>query len=143
MTRDTARMATSTDREVCSLVNELSQTINRHVRRAAEKLDLTETQAVALRELTEPTTLRALAKRMCCEASNITFVADRLEAMGLLERKPHPTDRRSKELHLTAKGTSIRRELLKHLNADSPLQSLDQNAQGELRDLLLRATSHS
>jgi MarR family transcriptional regulator, organic hydroperoxide resistance regulator len=141
MTRDAARGASFTDRELCSLVNELSQAINRHVRRAAEKLGLTETQAVALRELAEPTTLRVLAKRMCCEASNITFVADRLEAMGLLDRRPHPTDRRAKELHLTADGVAVRKKLLRHLSADSPLQGLDEDARGELRELLLQATA--
>jgi DNA-binding MarR family transcriptional regulator len=129
-------------REVCGLVNELSQSMNRHVRRVAETLGLTESQAVAMRELSSPTTLGGLSKLMCCEASNATFVADKLEETGLLERRPHPTDRRAKQLHLTAEGVALRKKLLKQLNVNSPIQRLDEEEQGLLRDLLLRATAH-
>jgi DNA-binding MarR family transcriptional regulator len=127
------------DGEVCGLVTALSQAIDRHTRRVAEQLGLTAAQAIALRELPEPRTLRALADRMHCEASNATFVADRLEAMGLLERRPHPTDRRAKLLHLTPEGASVRKQVIKHLNIDSPLGHLNAEEQLVLRDLLTRA----
>jgi DNA-binding MarR family transcriptional regulator len=129
------------EREVCGLVNELSHALDRHVRSVAANFGLTEAQAVALRELTGPTTLGELSKRMCCEASNATFVADRLEGLGLLERRPHATDRRVKELHLTAEGRALRKRLVKRLTVDSPMQGLDKEQQDLLRDLLLRATT--
>ncbi|GAB2715102.1 MarR family winged helix-turn-helix transcriptional regulator [Streptomyces bullii] len=128
------------DSDVCSLVNALAQAIDRHTRQVSDKLGLTSAQAVALRELPEPRTLRELAQRMHCEASNATFVADRLEAMGLLERRPHPTDRRAKLLHLTPEGAALRKEVIRHLRIDSPIGRLTEEEQVNLRDLLARAT---
>ena len=40
--------------------------------------------------------MRALAKRLDYDASNLTNVVDRLEARGLLQRMPAPADRRVK-----------------------------------------------
>lgn len=134
------RPAGLSDGEVCGLVNALAQAIDRHTRRVAEQLGLTAAQAIALRELPEPRTLRALSERMHCEASNATFVADRLEAMGLLERRPHPVDRRAKLLHLTPEGAALRKQVVKQLRLDSPLSQLNEEEQLVLRDLLERAT---
>jgi MarR family transcriptional regulator, organic hydroperoxide resistance regulator len=64
-----------------------------------------------------------------------------LEGLGLLERRPHSTDRRVKELHLTAVGRALRKRLLNRLTVDSPMQGLDKEQQDVLRDLLLRATT--
>ncbi|WP_027346164.1 MarR family winged helix-turn-helix transcriptional regulator [Hamadaea tsunoensis] len=133
------RSTALSDSAVCGLVNALSQSIERHVRRVAEQFGLTAPQAVALRELPEPCTLRTLAERMHCEASNATFVADRLEEMGLLERRPHPTDRRAKLLHLTPAGAAMRRKVVRQLGIDSPLARLDDDQQEQLKDLLVRA----
>lgn len=133
------RTTALSDSAVCGLVNALSQSIERHVRRVAEQFGLTAPQAVALRELPEPCTLRTLAERMHCEASNATFVADRLEEMGLLERRPHPTDRRAKLLHLTPAGAAMRRKVVRQLGIDSPLARLDDEQQEQLKDLLVRA----
>ena len=41
-------------------------------------------------------TMSAVAERMQCDNSNVTGVADRLEALGLAERVPAPHDRRSR-----------------------------------------------
>jgi DNA-binding MarR family transcriptional regulator len=38
-------------------------------------------------------------------------VADRLEELGLIEREPHPTDRRVKNLVLTAKGKRFKKSI--------------------------------
>lgn len=127
------------DSAVCGLVTALSQSIERHTRRVADQFGLTAAQAVALRELPVPCTLRSLAERMHCEASNATFVADRLEEMGLLERRPHPTDRRSKLLHLTPEGAAMRRKVVRQLGVNSPLGRLNEDEQDALRELLVRA----
>src|SRR6476620_11032909 len=96
------------EREVCGLVNGLAQQIADHVRDRAVTLGLTAAQATALREMTGPMTMRELAERMSCEPSNATFVIDKLEKQGLVERHPHPTDRRAKRLVLTDAGTALR-----------------------------------
>ncbi|MEU5864561.1 MULTISPECIES: MarR family winged helix-turn-helix transcriptional regulator [unclassified Nonomuraea] len=127
------------DRELCGLINGLAKQIEAHVRTRAATLGLTASQGVAMRELTGPMTLRELAERMSCEPSNATFVADRLEEQGYLERHPHPGNRRAKHLVLTPAGTELRERLLELLSSDSPLAPLSSEEQGALQRLLVRA----
>lgn len=134
-----AEQQTTAERELCGLVNGLAHQIAEHVRERAVRLGLTAAQATALRELTGPMTMRDLADRMSCEPSNATFVVDKLEAQGLIERRPHPTDRRAKQLVLTAKGGKLRERLLELLVEDSPLAGLSPKQQGALHALLERA----
>jgi MarR family transcriptional regulator, organic hydroperoxide resistance regulator len=129
------------ERELCGLVNGLATQISAHVRERATKLGLTAAQATALRELTGPMTMSELAERMSCEPSNATVVVDKLERQGLLERHPHPSDRRAKQLFLTTEGTQLRERLLELLTAESPLAGLTAQEQGILHDLLERAVS--
>ncbi|MFJ9041114.1 MarR family winged helix-turn-helix transcriptional regulator [Streptomyces sp. NPDC102406] len=110
-----------------------------HVRARAVALGLTPAQATALREMTGPMTMRELAERMSCEPSNATFVIDKLEKLGLAERRAHPTDRRAKHLVLTPQGTALRARLLELLAQESPLAELDPGQQRALHDLLERA----
>lgn len=129
------------DRQLCGLVNGLAKQIEAHLRVRAATLGLTASQGVALRELSRPMTLRELAERMSCEPSNATFVADRLEEQGYLERHPHPTSRRAKQLVLTAKGAEQRERLLTLLSEDSPLAPLSSEEQDLLQRLLSRAVT--
>jgi len=130
------------ERELCGLVNGLAHRIADHVRRRAVTLDLTAAQATALRELTGPMTMRELAERMSCEPSNATFVVDRLEKRGLVERHAHATDRRVKQLILTAEGGALRERLLGLLAQDSPLAALTPEQQRALQDLLKQTAAH-
>src|SRR4051812_37601642 len=124
------------EREICGLVGELARRIDDHVRRRVVELELTGPQAVALRELTGSMTMRELALRMACEPSNVTYVADRLEKQGIIERQAHPHDRRAKRLALTTHGTALREQLIKILSQDSPLDGLSHEEQKTLHDLL-------
>ncbi|MEI5101217.1 MarR family transcriptional regulator [Streptomyces sp. PmtG] len=136
---EAAESPTAADWRVCGLVNALARRIEAHVREHAATVGLTAPQAVALRELTAPMTLRELAERMSCEPSNATFVSDRLEEQGLVERRPHPSDRRAKQLILTPQGTDLRERLLALLSERSPLGPLSDQEQDTLQELLLRA----
>ncbi|WP_406675023.1 MarR family transcriptional regulator [Nonomuraea sp. N2-4H] len=127
------------ERELCGLVNGLAQQIADHVRRRATTLGLTAAQATALREMTGPMTMRELAERMSCEPSNATFIVDKLEKQGLIERRPHPTDRRAKHLVLTPEGNALRERLLQLLVEDSPLAALTPEQQRTLHHLLEQA----
>ncbi|GAB2871238.1 MarR family winged helix-turn-helix transcriptional regulator [Streptomyces mayteni] len=127
------------DRQLCGLVTGMAQQIAEHLRLRAGRLGLTAPQAVALRELSGPMTVSELAERMTCEPSNATFVVDKLEGRGLLERRPHPTDRRAKWLVLTANGTGLRERLLELLAEDSPLGGLSREEKAVLQGLLQRA----
>lgn len=130
------------ERELCGLVNGLAHQIGEHVRERAAKLGLTAAQATALRELTGPMTITDLAERMSCEPSNATYVIDKLENLGLLERRSHPTDRRAKQLVLTTEGAELRERLLELLSQESPMAGLTHQEQSVLRDLLHRAVTH-
>ncbi|WP_116102599.1 MarR family winged helix-turn-helix transcriptional regulator [Amycolatopsis thermalba] len=124
------------DRDVCKLVHEFARRLDVQVRRVGEEVGLTPAQVVALRELSEPITARELASRMSCEASNATFVIDRLEDQGLVGLRHHPTDRRAKEIVLTDAGVQARSGVLERLNRTSPLVSLDRDRQESLVELL-------
>src|SRR3954469_10738137 len=117
------------EREVCGLVNGLAQQIADHVHRRAVTLGLTAAQATALREMTGPMTMGELAEPRSCEPSNPTFVVDKLEKRGLVERHAHPIDRRAKLLVLTAEGAELREQLLERLGQDSPLAALTDRRQ--------------
>lgn len=130
------------DRDVCKLVHQFAQGLDIHVRRVADQLGLTATQVVALRELTDPITARELAARMFCEPSNVTFVLDRLEQQGLIQRQPHPTDRRAKQIVLTAAGRHRRADVLQRLRTHSPLDPLTTAQQRSLRELLQALVAH-
>jgi len=129
------------ERALCGLVNGLARQIGEHVRERAATLGLTAAQATALRELTGPMTMRELAERMSCEPSNATFVVDKLENLGLLERHPHPTDRRARHLVLTAAGAGLRSRLIALLVQESPVGALTAEQQNTLHALLLRAVT--
>ena len=49
-------------------------------------------------------TLGELSRRMMVSNGNVTGLAERLVAQGLLERRPSPTDRRAQFVNLTAEG---------------------------------------
>lgn len=132
----TRGMAEQMDRDVCKLVHKFAQRLDVHVRHIADEVGMTATQVVALRELSEPITARELANRMACEASNATFVLDRLERQGLIERRPHPTDRRAKQIVLTPDGERVRADVVERLSTHSPLAPLTPVQQDSLRDLL-------
>lgn len=130
------------EREICGLVNGLAQQIAAHLRERALTLGLTTAQATALREMTGPMTTRELAERMSCEPSNATFIIDKLEKQALVERHPHPTDRRARHLILTPEGTALRERLLELLTQKSPLANLTLDQQHTLHTLLKHTTTH-
>ena len=104
--------------------------------------DLGKQQAFALVRIDpdRPKPMSELAAEMFCDASNITGIADRLEARGLVERVPAPRDRRVKTLALTAEGARVRGELAQRLGQPpESITSLSPADQQALRDLLRRA----
>lgn len=64
----------------------------------------------ALSEAGESLPLGQLAGRLSCVKSNITQLIDRLEADGLVARKPDPHDRRTRLAVLTAAGRKACKE---------------------------------
>lgn len=59
----------------------------------------------------EPRSMGALAGDWKCDASNVTWLVDRLEEKGYAERRAHPTDRRVRTVALTRKGVRVREQI--------------------------------
>ncbi|MEQ1698830.1 MAG: MarR family transcriptional regulator [Ilumatobacteraceae bacterium] len=77
-----------------------------------QRLSLTPPHGHALMTLRQgPVRMRDLADSMACDASYVTAVADRLEELGLAERRNAADDRRVRELVLTAKGVQVAHQL--------------------------------
>jgi DNA-binding MarR family transcriptional regulator len=55
-------------------------------------------------------TMGDLAAALGIDAPYATLVVDELERQGLVERRPHPTDRRMKLVAATARGSAIAAE---------------------------------
>lgn len=103
----------STGDELWELLIEFSLSQRVWWTEVCDGLGLTPTQGLALRILDPqiPSAMNALADNMVCDASNITGVVDKLEARGLIERKPAENDRRVKMLSVTEKGRELRKKL--------------------------------
>ncbi|HEX7099678.1 MAG TPA: MarR family transcriptional regulator [Acidimicrobiia bacterium] len=96
--------------------------------------DITAPVAGALLLLDESMPMNELARRIGCDPSYVTVIADRLEELGLANRHPWPQDRRVKQLVLTEKGKKRAEELADLAFRTSPfLKSLDEN---EIRALV-------
>lgn len=96
---------------------------------ALADLGLTEATASLLLEIDpeqEPPTMKALARRLYCNAPNLTFLIDQLVARGLVERVAATRDRRQRAALLTEKGTSTRATLMDVALATSPLRHLNE-----------------
>jgi DNA-binding MarR family transcriptional regulator len=63
----------------------------------------------------EPEPMRALADRWGTDASTMTWLVDRLEMRGFVERRGHATDRRIKVVLLTEEGRRVRAGLIERL----------------------------
>src|SRR5438132_6886537 len=72
-----------------------------------------------------PLPMGRLAATLGCDASNVTGLVDRLEARGLVQRRPSSDDRRVKVLQLTPAGSRLRAQLLRRMTGRSlPLSRL-------------------
>ena len=85
-------------------------------RRAREKLaahGVTPTQYAVLKVLWERDGQSGaeLGARLLIDSATITGVVDRLQAAGLLERRPHGEDRRVHSLVLTGRGKALQEPL--------------------------------
>jgi DNA-binding MarR family transcriptional regulator len=113
-------------REAWELLWELMQSNKPRFIALAQELGLSPMQLHALRNL-EPGVempMSSLADKLFCDNSNITGMADRLEARRLIERRPADYDRRVKLLVLTEEGERLRAILTRQL-AQPPAEIAD------------------
>lgn len=117
-TRDHQWLATDVWRRLVDLF------VGSHEQRrcVVDRLGLTYSDAKALYTLdpAEAKPMRVLASACGCDASNTTWMIDRLEDRGLVERRATATDRRVKLIALTARGAKMREALLQGMYQPPP-----------------------
>ena|SRR5271165_2389163 len=132
--------------EAWALLHRLMQGERRRFLALASELDLHPAQmgALAQMEPDRPVPMSELAALLQCDNSNITGIVDRLEARGLVERRPYEQDRRVKHIVLTQLGIEqrarVREQMAAAPEAFRRLSAADQRA---LRDVLARALGPS
>jgi DNA-binding MarR family transcriptional regulator len=83
----------------------------------------------------------SLAQGLSCDASTMTWLIDRLEERGLVERKGLPADRRVKTVVLTAQGLKTTAIVKKRLyKPPAELLDLDEETLTILRDVFSKST---
>ena len=96
-----------------------------------------DSRALASLHPQEGRTMRSLADEWECDASNATWIVDRLERFGLAERRTVPHDRRVKLVVLTARGVETKAELMEEfLTPPAELLDMDQRDLETLRRAL-------
>ncbi|HLK52179.1 MAG TPA: MarR family transcriptional regulator [Candidatus Angelobacter sp.] len=83
----------------------------RRVRAASASHELSLTEAAVMARLAKdgPATTADLARAEGMKPQSMGTTIAALEEMGMVERKPHPTDGRQINLELTAKGAAVRK----------------------------------
>src|ERR1700734_3087394 len=81
---------------------------------------LTGSSAMALFKLDEPISMKEFSRRLGCDASYITVIADSLERLGIAERVPSQRDRRVKNIVLTEHGQQVRDEITRQVTMRTP-----------------------
>jgi DNA-binding MarR family transcriptional regulator len=94
-------------------VSDFTQAVGLLVRRlraaaASHELSLTEAAVMARLANDGPATTADLARAESMKPQSMGATIAALEEMGLVERKPHPTDGRQVNIELTAKGAAVR-----------------------------------
>lgn len=125
--------------EIPQLLFGVTEQVRSTFESACGEFELTPPQARTLLALEEPRQMRWLADVLRCDASNVTGIADRLEARGLATRQSDEQDRRVRLLALTKRGHVVRRKIRSMIERRSPLiTNLSEQERETLRALLAK-----
>jgi DNA-binding MarR family transcriptional regulator len=132
--------------EVWELLLRLMMVERPRFRAVAAELDLHPAQAGALAQMDPdtPMPMHLLATSLHCDNSNVTGLVDRLEARGLVSRRPHEHDRRVTHIVLTPLGVEAREHVRTRMReAPEAFARLSRADQRMLRDVLRRVLATS
>jgi DNA-binding MarR family transcriptional regulator len=134
--------APEASREVWLLINDLVLD-NQRRREVADALGLSFGRVRTVRRLARhPMSMGELAAALGIDPPNATGVVDDLEALGLVRRRPHPTDRRAKLVEATRKGKDMARRADKILGTPPPgLSALSADDLETLREIFKRVAA--
>ena len=110
--------------------------------RLAQRLGVPVPFIKALHTLDCPMAMKELGKRMHCDPSFVTLIADMLEKRGLAHREPHPADRRVKNLVLTEDGLALKHKVEEELSSRMPWnRALNEEERARLLALIRKMLS--
>jgi len=114
---------------------------NQRRRQVADVAGISFGRVRAVRRLARtPMSMGELADVLGIDPPNATVVVNDLEALGLVRRGPHPTDRRAKLVEATRKGKAMARRADEILGTPPPsLTALDDADLESLRRILAKA----
>jgi len=114
---------------------------NQRRRQVADAAGISFGRVRAVRRLARtPMSMGELADVLGIDPPNATVVVNDLEALGLVRRGPHPTDRRAKLVEATRKGKTMARRADEILGTPPPsLSALDDADLESLRRILAKA----
>lgn len=121
--------------------------IKAHVRADVARHDLTTAEFGVLEALYHkaPLLLGEVQKKILVSSGGITYLVDRLEEKGLVERRASPTDRRARHVALTSEGEAlIERIFPEHARAlEYALSGLDEEEKEQAIRLLRKLGTHA
>lgn len=120
MDTDTTARDEQVDREIIEGVSDLIGRLISHAEELARDLSIPTYCIKVLQSLRGPMAMKDLGRRMHCDPSFVTVVADMLEKRGLAKREAHPGDRRIKNLVLTKAGHTLRQRIERELTLRMP-----------------------
>jgi DNA-binding MarR family transcriptional regulator len=124
------------------LISRCGMYATRHFAERIESVGLTPRMWGALNvlDVEGPVSQQQLGAAIGMDPSSMVGTIDELESRGLVQRRPHPSDRRAHALHLTDAGrdTLTRGRSVAHAAQEELLAPLDAADRARLHELLLR-----
>ncbi len=130
------------DADILNSLAELITQIMAHGERLAERMSFPTFFIKALHTLDCPMAMKELGRRLHCDPSFVTVIADGLEKRGLARREAQPGDRRIRNIVLTDAGVEMRQRMERELAALMPWSRvLDTGEREQLLALLRKMAS--
>jgi DNA-binding MarR family transcriptional regulator len=102
-------MVPDPERSLGFLIHDVARLLRRNFNRGVQALGLTQTQWRAIAQLSRNEGINqvTLADILEIQPISLARLLDRMQASGLIERRPDPRDRRAVQLYLTAEAEPI------------------------------------
>jgi MarR family transcriptional regulator, organic hydroperoxide resistance regulator len=124
------------DSEILEAMGELSESLLAKGEQIARRLGVPAFCLKALHLLAAPMAMRDLGRKMHCDPSFVTAIADLLEKQGLARREPCLADRRIKNLVLTSVGMKMRERVSSEFIAHVPWRDFSDDERACLLTLI-------
>jgi DNA-binding MarR family transcriptional regulator len=108
------------DTDILNSLAELITQLMAHGEQLAQRFSFPGFFIKALHTLDCPMAMKELGRRLHCDPSFVTVIADGLEKRGLARREAHPGDRRIRNIVLTDAGAEMRQRMERELAALMP-----------------------